>query len=197
MRLFESSRKTALPIGRKPPFEDCCHRLVLIIGRRTKHYAELLVWGEIDRKSIIREFSLHELCLLSEANADVADLLQLKLFQANRKTSAVATQLCATNTMLNATTAEAIAVVCKKFGLIKPDKIQALVASFINGWSITFPASGDINLVGRAFAMALNSSTHSVEEVGQSFVEGFHQGTRVLQFWDQRRQPRARKTRTT
>ncbi|KAH3987159.1 hypothetical protein JI435_001940 [Parastagonospora nodorum SN15] len=162
----------------------------------TKHYAELLVWGQIKREAIIREFSLRELILLADAHHSIADLLQLHQFQVGRRTSLVATSLVTKNTRLDAECAEAMATIAEQFGLVQLRHIENLVARLVDGWSITVSTSLDIELAGVLFARKLRSSKNSTRDVASAFVKGVEEGVARLAYWSQRRGSRVRRFRT-
>ncbi|KAH5328607.1 hypothetical protein HBI25_001210 [Parastagonospora nodorum] len=162
----------------------------------TKHYAELLVWGQIKREAIIQEFSLRELILLADAHHSVADLLQLHQFQVGRKTSLVATRLVTKNTRLDAECAEAMATIAKQFGLVQLGHTENFVARLVDGWSITVSTSLDIELAGVLFARTLRSSRNSTRDVASAFVKGVEEGVARLAYWSQRRGSRVRRVRT-
>jgi hypothetical protein len=164
---------------------------------RTKHHAEILLFGTIPAASIIQSFSLNELIALNDAHDIVQEMLQLHEFRTGRRTSTVAASLATKNVTLDSYSAKAMALVCKQFGLIELKHIHDLVARLVDGWSIIDDASGDIKDISFVFAMTLNSCAYPLEDVARTFVEGCAQGTKILRFWDERRRSGARRVRSS
>jgi hypothetical protein len=164
---------------------------------RTKHLAEILVWYEIPPAAIISHFSLSNLIELNDKYDVIREMLQLYEFQAGRRTSMVASLLVRKKVTIDLFSARAMALVCKEFGLSDLRHISDLIARLIDGWGITIDVSCDLNDVSSAFALALiaHVPTHSSYNLAHAFVVGCNEGTKVLQYWEERRQSSSRRSK--
>jgi hypothetical protein len=143
---------------------------------------EQLVWADIPRAAIIRHFSLRDLICLSDEHQSVADLLRLHTFKKGLRTAIVASRLKEKNIILDLTSAEAIARVCRQFGICQPSHIKDLVACLVDGWSIACGPTRNDYSIAMAFAGTLNTYAYPSEDIINAFVQGCDEGSEALRF---------------
>ncbi|KAF1832717.1 hypothetical protein BDW02DRAFT_410809 [Decorospora gaudefroyi] len=169
---------------------------------RYKGHAERMVWASVPKPSILSDFPLSDLQVLSDKDTACANILALDQFQPRRKTQYVSSLLRERNITLSTETAQALAAIARAFGMHREDvsleHLQALVASLVNSFHITKDSLLNVHTtssIANAFSIALRSRVHGHQDVTAAFQNGVQQGTDINAYYNARRSA-PRRTRT-
>lgn len=154
-----------------------------------------MVWADVKAAAIISHFPLADIQLLADQNQTCSEILSLQCIQPGKRTRFAASQMRAQNKTLNTTTAKAMAIVSRSFGMhrknVSLSHIQGLVASLVDSFSIQEDRTTDVyttSNMASAFALALRSRVHLHQQVVEAFQNGISQGMYTINYYSARGQ---------
>jgi hypothetical protein len=158
-----------------------------------------MVWGQIDRESIIHHFSLAELISLYDHDKAVAKLLHLTAFTKASRTPEVASELRERNLAIEPPIAAAMGRVASLFGFVSEnaslDHIEEFVSRLVDGWGLVEDPLQS-NHCAFAFARALNTNIHEERAVAGAYITGIQKGIDAIEFYAKKRHTSTRRVRT-
>ncbi len=127
---------------------------------------------------------------------DCRRLLNFDVFEAGKKTTAIAHSLREKNITLNNANARALGKIAAMFGLptrrMTLEHLENFIARMFDGWSIEKSESLDIHTLSSlattfAVSMGPHAGGHTLQAVMGAFLRGVDEGTKCAAHWSRSR----------
>lgn len=159
---------------------------------------EYIIWANLPRSAIISHFPLIHLQDLATTDQICADFLNLQDFHPGDRTPTVASRLRDQNLTLSTSTAQAMGLMAKTFGLDGEANllhIEEFVSRIVDGWSVQRDIHA-LSTTASVFAMALQSQKYRLQDVMSAFCGGIEKGLECVALYARRGRPKVSRSRT-